>query len=71
MNKNNVKELQQKYDKLLDRNRALNLELTCMMQQERGLDEEMKELKASLEQERMRYAELLERYIKMMEEVIK
>lgn len=71
MNKDNTKELQQQYDKLLDHNRALNAKLSCAMQQESYLEETIKVLKESLEQERVRYAELLERYIKMMEEVIK
>ena len=71
MNKNNVKELQQKYDELLDQYTELGGKFGLAMEQERRLNETIKELKESLEQEKMKYTELLERYIKMMEEVIK
>lgn len=71
MNKDNIKELQQKYDELFDYNRSLNAKLSSAMQQECYLEETIKVLKESLEQEKLRYAELLERYIHMMEEVIK
>lgn len=71
MNKNDLKELQQEYDKLFDHNRDLNFQLTNTLKYERSLKEEIKTLKESLEQEKLRYVELLERYIKMMEGVIK
>lgn len=71
MNKNNVKELQQKYDELIDQYTELGGKLGLAMEQERRLDAKVKELKESLEQEKLRYAELFERYIKMMEGVIK
>ena len=71
MNKGNVKQLQQKYDELMELYKNLNLKFGLAMQQERRMDKEIKELKESLKQEKLKYVELLERYIHMMEEVIK
>lgn len=71
MNKDNVKELQQKYDKLLDQYTDLGYKFGLAMEQERRLNETIKDLKESLEQEKLKYVELLERYIKMMEGMIK
>lgn len=71
MNKDKVKELQQKYDELLDQYTTLGFKFSAAMERELRLDETIKKLKESLEQEKMRYVELLERYIKMMEGVIK